>query len=122
MVPGGHAALRALLGRVFTHKNMADACDRLVAHASKPAPMSSFMGTATCSAGLLSAAASFVELQEARHEADYNTSKWFTRTEATDLVDMAGATIAAFEAAHDEPHGILLQLAFLGPNQVIRTK
>ncbi len=121
MVPGSQGDLRPLLGRVFQHKNMADACRRLKSHAANPAPMAAFLGAATCPAGLLSAAANFVELQEARHEADYNTSKRFTRTEASDLVDLAESAINDFEAAHDQPHGVLLQLAFLDPGQ-IRTK
>jgi hypothetical protein len=34
-------------------------------------------------------AAAFVDLQQARHEADYNTARRFTRREALDLVEQA---------------------------------
>jgi hypothetical protein len=38
---------------------------------------------------LQSLAASFIDLQQARHEADYDIMRSFTRSEALDLVDQA---------------------------------
>jgi uncharacterized protein (UPF0332 family) len=120
LVPSRHRSLRPLLGRAFTHKGMADACKRLINHAANPKAMTAFMGAVTCSPALLASADAFGELQQARHEADYNTARRFARSEAIELVELAESAVVAFDAALDDPHGVLLQLAFLDPNQMIR--
>jgi hypothetical protein len=45
---------------------------------------------------LRSVAIAFVDLQEARHEADYNVERSYTRGEAKVLVDLAEAAFAAW--------------------------
>ena len=118
LIPGRHKSLRPLLGRTFAHKNMADACGRLVKHAGNPKPMAAFMGTAACSAGLLDSARAFGELQQGRHEADYDTARRFARSEAIDLVDLADSAMMSFEANRTQSHGMLLQIAFLDPSRI----
>lgn len=39
----------------------------------------------------------FISLQEARHEADYNMSRSFTRLEALDIVDLAEQAFADWQ-------------------------
>lgn len=43
---------------------------------------------------LTQVAAAFVDLQQARHEADYDTARRYTRQEATDLVEQAEQAFA----------------------------
>ena len=43
---------------------------------------------------IISVAAAFVDLQQARHEADYDTARRFTRGEALTLVDQAQKAFA----------------------------
>ena len=46
---------------------------------------------------LVDVASSFVQLQEARHDADYNRALRFTRREALDLADMTGQAFRDWE-------------------------
>jgi hypothetical protein len=51
-------------------------------------------------------AQAFVDLQQARHEADYDLARPpFTRQEAQDLVDRATRAMADLEAVGSTPHG-----------------
>jgi hypothetical protein len=47
------------------------------------------LGTASLQPELVAFAAAFIDLQQARHEADYDTSRRFTRGECLDLVGQA---------------------------------
>lgn len=60
-----HRAFRPALMRVFEHRKMAEACQRFRRLKAQPAAMAPFVG-----------------LQQARHEADYDLVRRFTRTEA----------------------------------------
>ena len=46
---------------------------------------------------LIGVAAAFVNLQQARHEADYNTGRRFTRREVLDLVEQVELAFAGWE-------------------------
>lgn len=48
-------------------------------------------------------ALAFVELQEARHEADYNTAKTFTRLEVTNLVARVAQAFQSWQAIRTDP-------------------
>ena len=52
------------------------------------------IGELTLQPELVSVAATFVDLQQARHEADYDTGRRFTRRESLDLVDQAEQAFA----------------------------
>ena len=45
----------------------------------------------------------FVDLQDARHEADYNTARRYTRQEATSFVDRAHRAFAAWKLVRNHP-------------------
>lgn len=51
----------------------------------------------TLQAELISVATAFVELQQARHEADYDTGRRFTRQECIDLVKQAEQAFADWQ-------------------------
>lgn len=89
------ADLRATTRRAFQHATMKKAAQGFGAgdpaepwKALLPAP----------SAQLRLVARTFVDLQQARHEADYNPARRFTRAEAVDLVQRAEDATTAWKA------------------------
>src|SRR5580693_2861412 len=65
--------LRAALRRAFEHKEMKDACKEISsANAGK---LRRCLGETTVPAPLVSVARAFIDLQEARHDADYEISR-----------------------------------------------
>ncbi len=82
------AALRHTLARAFAHAGMKDAAtgfaNRNVSAKVRPA-----LGKLPVQPELVAVASAFVDLQQARHEADYDTARRFTRQECLDLVHQA---------------------------------
>jgi hypothetical protein len=83
----GRRDLRALVRRAFEHSVMIQACREF----SKPnaGRLESGLGGTVVPAALKDVAQVFVDLQQARHDADYNVSRTFTRSEVKDLVQLA---------------------------------
>jgi uncharacterized protein (UPF0332 family) len=113
-----HRALRPALMRVFKHREMAEACQRLLKLKAQPAAMAPFVGGAALPLDLEIVAEAFVALQQARHEADYDLARRFARSEAQDLVDLADAAVQALDRVSGDPHCALLFVAFLDPKQI----
>ena len=93
-------AQRALVQRAFSHGPMKHVCASWWGTKQKGAVHSewrSAVGTDTLSGELQQVADAFVELQEARHEADYNVARRFTRQDAADMVRRAERAFAAWE-------------------------
>jgi uncharacterized protein (UPF0332 family) len=92
LVAGGAQArqrLREAVSRVFAHAEM-KAASEAFANAGKSNPRRDHLLNGEKATGWLPGiAAAFVELQQARHEADYDTAKRFTRREASELVELA---------------------------------
>jgi uncharacterized protein (UPF0332 family) len=88
-------ALRHKFSRAFEHADMKSA-SRAFASA-QPARLAALTGGLPIPPQLQTLAATFVELQQARHEADYNVAARFTRVEAEDLIGLAR------QAFHDWP-------------------
>ena len=84
----GRALLRDSLARAFNHTAMKDAA---AAFARNPIPprLAALLNGEPVQQPLVEVAAAFVELQEARHDADYNRALRFTRQETLDLVEQA---------------------------------
>lgn len=80
-------ALRLTARRAFVHSHMADAA-RGFASTVSPKIARGLNGT-VIQPELRSVAEAFVELQQARHEADYDPFRSFTRSETLDLVEQA---------------------------------
>ncbi|MEO1369267.1 MAG: hypothetical protein AAFX50_18980 [Acidobacteriota bacterium] len=80
--------LRQVLGRAFGHAEM-----KIVARGFANGGVSRKLQPALAGEPvqdeLKNVAAAFVDLQAARHEADYDTARRFTREEALDLIDQA---------------------------------
>ena len=78
--------LRILASRAFVHSEMKQA-SKVFASGSLPTALKTIVGAVP--PALKRVADTFVELQEARHEADYDIGQRFTRSEVLELVHRA---------------------------------
>jgi uncharacterized protein (UPF0332 family) len=96
MFGGSNAAdLRAVLRHAFQHATMKNAAQGI--GAGNPAAAWRRL-LAAPSPELKFVAVTFVDLQQARHQADYDPGHRLTRSEAVDLVERAEAATAAWKA------------------------
>jgi len=93
--------LRARFARAFDHGEMKQT-SRAFANA-QPAQLAALTGGAAIPSDLQDVAAAFVELQEARHEADYNIDRSFTRSESTDLVARVAQAFTTWQTIRTDP-------------------
>ncbi|MBZ0252896.1 MAG: hypothetical protein K8I02_06100 [Candidatus Methylomirabilis sp.] len=84
----GRTRLRQCLGRAFQHEAMKEAAKGFASQSVSTKIVPALQG-ATVQSELVRVASAFVDLQQARHEADYDTARRFTRQETLDLVDQA---------------------------------
>lgn len=99
---------RHSIARAFAHSTMKDVC---ISFAGGQLPKSVVGPLPKSSAGhylvvkpIQTIAATFVDVQEKRHLADYDLSKQFKRSEVLALIEQTGAHIAEFSnlpASHD---------------------
>ena len=80
--------LRECLVRAFAHRDMKQASQGFAGGKLSPKLAPAIVGHAV-QIPLAHVAETFVELQQARHEADYDTAKRFTRLETLNLVNQA---------------------------------
>lgn len=93
--------LRARFARAFEHGEMRGAS---AAFANpQPARLMTLTGGAAVPQGVQDVAAAFVELQEARHEADYNVDRTFTRLDSTNLVAQAARAFVTWGTIRSDP-------------------
>jgi len=83
----GRAPLRDCLARAFHHSSMKQTAVAFTKQ-SINLKLASGFNRQPVQQQLMEVASSFVQLQEARHDADYNRALRFTRQEALDLADM----------------------------------
>jgi len=89
------------LARSFEHTKMRRACD-LVTKSPVPAAVAALLGAAVPTE-MAQVASTFVELQERRHDADYNLGRAFTRPGARELVAAAKRAFALWDAVRTAP-------------------
>ncbi len=90
MVSGsGRDSLRDGLARTFRHSEMKKIAVALQSNRALPAKLTPGLSHQQVQQPLIDVAAAFVQLQEARHNADYNRAFRFTRNNALDLADLA---------------------------------
>ena len=73
------------------------------------------LGRTAVSPAMRDVAQAFPILQEARHKADYDPSVVFVLSDAIDLVDLAAATIQAFDQVAPEEKADMLALMLVSP-------
>lgn len=93
LILSGHerGPLRDSLARAFHHSFMKLTAGEFTKQRVSP-KLSSGFNRQSISQPLTDASSAFVQLQEARHDADYNRALRFTRREAIDLVDLTDLT------------------------------
>lgn len=80
--------LQAIINRAFTHREM-NTVSKAFAGGHVPKKLDSVTGRIPVPPQLSGVAQAFADLQQARHEADYNLAKSFTRSEALALISQA---------------------------------
>ena len=112
MVKGeGAAKIRPVFQRGFVHGHMKSAAksfagnmlsDRWKGLVGKDVPRD-----------LRAVAQAFVNLQEARHEADYDMSRQFSRSEVRDLIEMSQRARNAWQGVSNTAEGRVFLMALL---------
>jgi len=92
----GRSDLRQGLRRSFVHTDMKSASKSFAG--GTPAAVWQ-TATGSISPDIMKVAETFVELQDARHEADYDHTRGWTRQEALDLIRRTEEAFAAWERA-----------------------
>lgn len=104
--------LKATLNRVYTHAEMAK-----VAKAFSTGNLPKRLGQSSVlphiSPDLKTTARAFVELQQARHEADYDTARAFTRDDTLTIIDLAAQAFEAWARVKKEDCSRLFLASFL---------
>lgn len=94
-------ALRKLMSRSFVHSEMNKA-SKSFAGGTLPQKFNTVVGGKAIPPNLRDVAQAFVDLQQARHEADYNLAKSFSRAEAQALVDQANQAFTDWQAVRSD--------------------
>ena len=93
--------LRQLVPRAFDHSEMKQAC-RPFAAGTLPDHLKTVSTTATVPDDLKAVAEAFIELQQRRHEADYNVSHTFSRPTTLALVQQIRAAFEAWQRVREQ--------------------
>ena len=89
LLPARLAELRVQVGRKFAHSTMKKVAQAAAKRQNKN----------------LATVSSFIALQDARHEADYDFSRSFTKWEATEYIEMAREAMTHLDAARTTAEG-----------------
>jgi hypothetical protein len=106
------AVLRAAVRRAFEHAEMKQAA-RSFASGCLPDSIAPALGGAGPSADLRAVAGALVDLQEARHEADYDFGRGFTRRETQGLLITVEDAFRAWRRVRRSPEGRVFLVALL---------
>ena len=90
------SALRACLARAFGHSNMKTVAQKF-AENNVPPKLAPGLNGKPLQKRIIQIARTFVDLQQARHEADYDIARQFTRREALELAGRAGRAVLHWE-------------------------
>lgn len=105
-------ALRHQLARSFDHGQMRKASQAFAAPRPGDNPWRKALGTAPSTA-LVDVASAFIDLQEARHEADYDLARAFSRGEVAALVVQAQTAFTNWNSVAGTPEGDAFLVALL---------
>jgi hypothetical protein len=98
--------------RAFNHANMSSVCRSFVITNQMPAPTRDLL-VLPLDLALVTVLEAFVELQEARHQADYDPTMTWTRVGAESLVDTARAAFASWQTVRRTPNAAVFATALL---------
>lgn len=109
--------LRHVLRRAFAHGEMR-AVSKSFGGGNLPAPWCHAGAVGQASPDLRQVALAFVELQEARHRADYDLSRPFSKQEALDFVQQSSAALQAWDRCRRSQEGDVFLVALLTNKQL----
>lgn len=110
--------IRERAARWFEHHQMAATCE--IFKAPVVVPKMSDLIPRPASRELQSVARIFVELQQARHEADYDPAKLYNRQMVSSLLDNAKEAFQFFKQASKDPMWSLFLLMLLTGEKVVK--
>jgi len=111
--------LRQCLGRAFAHHTMKTVA-RQFANGTYPTKLRPALQRQPLPRELGEVAQAFVDLQQARHEADYDTARRFTRAEAIDLVDQCDQAFANWQTVRGKPSAEAFMVGLLAHDNMKR--
>lgn len=119
MVKGqGATALRPVLQRAFVHRQMKQAAQIFAGERMPDRWMRLTQGRGEVPEDLRLVAAAFVELQEARHEADYDITRRFSRSQARELIEVSEKAMGAWRGTRNTAQGRAFLMALLIHNRL----
>ena len=95
--------LQMLIACAFSHEEMKKACQAFASPGTAPAIIGATYPSLAVPTELANVAQSFVELQKARHDADYATHRRWTRTMAQKEVEHAEQAFADWQKIRPRP-------------------
>ena len=113
------SGIRPVFRRAFVHGHMRGVAESFKS-GTVPKAWQAPMGGAPVSADLRQVASAFANLQEARHEADYDFGRRFIRSEVRDLIDVAEKAAGLWQNVSGNPEGQVFMTALLVHDRVSR--
>ncbi len=110
-VPAASKNLRSRIQRAFNHGEMDKVCAGF-AGGTPQQPIIAMIGL-PLERPLVSVAQAFLDLQEARHEADYDNDKMWSRLGTKNLVALARSAFANWESVKSTPNAKVFLAALL---------
>jgi hypothetical protein len=114
--PGSPSGLREVTQRSANHKDMKDAAKAFRAHNALPNQLKSMVPN-PLPPPLVEVATLFVQLQEERHEADYNLTVPFDRARAQNVVGLASRLFSQWKAIRNKDEGRVFLASLLFGNR-----
>jgi hypothetical protein len=109
LFPNKPAELRSRASRAFSHGDARSVCELF----AKPTGGIKDLTTDPLETELTEIAAVFVELQEARHQADYDLTEMFDRVQVVRYVDQAQLAMVKWKAIRHTPNANVFLAALL---------
>lgn len=108
--------LRPVVGRAFEHRKLLAVANAIERIASKPKDQHWLRQhlTLPVSGDLAAFCSTFADLQDRRHDADYNVAAAFTRSDAFGVVTLAQAAHGAWARERDSENALVFLLAGAG--------
>jgi uncharacterized protein (UPF0332 family) len=113
LAPGNPAGLRKLVRRSFTHADMKTVCKQFGSGSKAPPTATASLINAPIENEIITVAQIFVQLQEQRHQADYDVTASFTRFAALQIVQSAAQASRAWSKARSRPNARVFLAALL---------
>ena len=120
LVPGRPSGLRLQARRAFSHRDMRSACEAFVTQAAPAArdrrnPQQ--LLTLPLEPEIREIAETFVKLQDARHDADYNLAQQFDRMRVLAVIQRAKQAIASWKRVQTQPNAQVFLTALVLQNR-----